>query len=583
MGVRSRWEVGVDEAVSMLHKNFEERFQFFHDMFQKIKSAKLEKAAQRKAEEAISSGIINNNNVKDESKISEIAVMNHKKELTNSSPTSSQGKGKRQRQSLDNKYNTRPKRHKINVTETDSNKDPSMADIVDTIELQTEMKVGALEELEALYKRNNLFKGIYKEKVCQICTEKNDVFKCHLCYGSYHIKCQENLLGPNPEKTPLGIGLVQIIDIKSKQGGNYPIKITSDLVDMNLDEKIDLKMKEIMCDFDGKNIVYADSTTDSSGCEDMLSTTQMDYGVHAEETNLFKCCYCTTGIEPPCSICLQYVSKKQSKILQKCSMNRCRKYYHSECLKACPQTRWSVINRLHKDSNEYLDTFACPTHFCHTCFVDSSEWQINTFKVARCIKCAGVYHTTNYCLPAGTQILSASQIICPRHTYQSKRTSTINTNWCFICSKGGKLICCETCPTSVHTECIKMIIKDEDSFICEDCESGRFPLYNEVVWVKLGCYRWWPARIIFPNEIPDRVVNHSHEKHDFVVKFFGTNDYNWIGRGRVFLFDEGDYKETFTTFKSKMDVDYRRALEEATIYYKINKGIVIIVILPMSL
>jgi len=37
----------------------------------------------------------------------------------------------------------------------------------------------------------------------------------------------------------------------------------------------------------------------------------------------------------------------------------------------------------------------------------------------------------------------------------------------------------------------------EGSFICEDCDTGRFPLYGEIVWVKLGSYRSvvviWPA------------------------------------------------------------------------------------------
>ena len=37
-------------------------------------------------------------------------------------------------------------------------------------------------------------------------------------------------------------------------------------------------------------------------------------------------------------------------------------------------------------------------------------------------------------------------------------------------------------------ECINAEIPD-GSYVCEECESGRFPLYGEVVWVKLGFYR----------------------------------------------------------------------------------------------
>lgn len=32
----------------------------------------------------------------------------------------------------------------------------------------------------------------------------------------------------------------------------------------------------------------------------------------------------------------------------------------------------------------------------------------------------------------------------------------VNTAWCFICAKGGTLVCCETCPTSFHAECLKI-------------------------------------------------------------------------------------------------------------------------------
>ncbi|VDN36998.1 unnamed protein product [Dibothriocephalus latus] len=31
-----------------------------------------------------------------------------------------------------------------------------------------------------------------------------------------------------------------------------------------------------------------------------------------------------------------------------------------------------------------------------------------------------------------------------------------NVSWCFICSKGGRIICCESCPASFHQECLKL-------------------------------------------------------------------------------------------------------------------------------
>ncbi len=31
-----------------------------------------------------------------------------------------------------------------------------------------------------------------------------------------------------------------------------------------------------------------------------------------------------------------------------------------------------------------------------------------------------------------------------------------NVSWCFICSKGGRIICCENCPASFHQECLNV-------------------------------------------------------------------------------------------------------------------------------
>jgi hypothetical protein len=37
----------------------------------------------------------------------------------------------------------------------------------------------------------------------------------------------------------------------------------------------------------------------------------------------------------------------------------------------------------------------------------------------------------------------------------------------------------------------------EGSFICEDCDTGRFPLYGEIVWVKLGSYRSVESLVVY--------------------------------------------------------------------------------------
>ena len=70
----------------------------------------------------------------------------------------------------------------------------------------------------------------------------------------------------------------------------------------------------------------------------------------------------------------------------------------------------------------------------------------------------------------------------------------------------------------------------DGGFMCEDCETGRLPLYGEIVWVKLGNYRWWPALICHPHDIPANVASISHKDGEFCVMFLGTRDYHWVHR-----------------------------------------------------
>lgn len=70
------------------------------------------------------------------------------------------------------------------------------------------------------------------------------------------------------------------------------------------------------------------------------------------------------------------------------------------------------------------------------------------------LRCPSTYHSSSYCIPAGTIVLSTKQVVCVRHLESTKYNKTVNTTWCFLCSSGGDLICCETCPTSVHPKCL---------------------------------------------------------------------------------------------------------------------------------
>ena len=221
----------------------------------------------------------------------------------------------------------------------------------------------------------------------------------------------------------------------------------------------------------------------------------------------WKCEDCTQG-KHPCLICKSYDG-----IIMQCNATLCYRYYHIDCLKTSglwPQARFSE------------KAFTCPAHVCHTCASDdpSEPFMKYTTKLLQCVRCPTSYHSGDAnCVTAGSVQFTSTSIICPKHydpkVAKSKKKARsqvvcfvnlcvfcnffltclcfcfqnhINATWCFICSKGGTLICCEKCPHAFHKECLQIETVPE-VYHCDHCETGRMPLYGEVVWVKLGVYR----------------------------------------------------------------------------------------------
>lgn len=181
---------------------------------------------------------------------------------------------------------------------------------------------------------------------------------------------------------------------------------------------------------------------------------------------MFKCIDCLSGVAPACFICNE---REGDRI--RCTAMACGKHYHSACLKSWPQVimntffifNCAVCNLI--CSNKYYLLFCqsrwqggrltCPYHVCHTCSSDNpqdSHSRALNEKIARCVRCPSSYHTSTFCLPAGSVILTGNQIVCPKH-YQAPHPP-VNAAWCFLCTRGGSLICCDTCPTSFHLTCL---------------------------------------------------------------------------------------------------------------------------------
>ncbi|XP_038559371.1 histone-lysine N-methyltransferase NSD3 isoform X6 [Micropterus salmoides] len=277
----------------------------------------------------------------------------------------------------------------------------------------------------------------------------------------------------------------------------------------------------------------------------------------------FTCLECRNG-NHPCFSC-----KTAGREVTRCSVSGCGCYYHEDCVRKLPGT-----------TNSAGGGFCCPQHSCSTCCLERDLQRASKGRLMRCIRCPLAYHTGDSCVAAGSVALTHHIMICSSHGSAKRNgllTSPINVGWCFLCArggttsrcqiqdlrhvtKGGKLLCCDSCPASFHPECLEMEMP-EGAWSCSDCRAGKKPHYKQIVWVKLGNYRWWPAEICNPRLVPSNIQSLRHDIGDFPVFFFGSHDYYWINQGRVFPYVEND--KNFVTGQININKTFKKALEEA--------------------
>ncbi|XP_063541840.1 repetitive organellar protein-like [Cydia strobilella] len=438
----------------------------------------------------------------------------------------------------------------------------------------------------------NVFKGYVRERVCENCYRAGNLVKCKSCHATYHVECvtkktevtevagptrgRKRKRGRKPKGYDPSLDTGSQSDERSQDANNseetnisFEDEAESHIVfdEDNFETLWENKMKELQTDTQDEYVSdqEIDWEVEPGHCE----IVDLKHKEKPVDFSDYKCNNCLKYETPVCFVCNSNKSPKAlTEVRQKCQVAHCHRYYHLECLDHWPQTQFNSWepSKTNKKQIEYIEALSCPRHVCHTCVSDDPRGCKTRFcgdKLARCVKCPATYHSYTKCLPAGSQILTGSQIICPRHYEHrpGKVPCHVNTGWCFICALGGTLICCEYCPTSFHAECLN-IKPPEGSYMCEDCETGRLPLYGEMVWVKLGHYRWWPGIVLHPTEIPDNILAVKHSPGEFVVRFFGQYDHYWVNRGRVFPFQEGD-SGRISSQKSKIDAAFTTAMEHA--------------------
>lgn len=269
------------------------------------------------------------------------------------------------------------------------------------------------------------------------------------------------------------------------------------------------------------------------------------------------CRKCFAG-EKNCFGCHMSVAADESTDNHICPNQECRTLFHKKCLEKWPQTKISKGNNSKRNN-------LCPQHTCHTCFSKDIH---NTGPLVKCLNCPAAYHLTLSCIPAGTKIISQSQIICPRHptdkekqrNAKEKNSKPLNIDWCNVCMESGSLVCCESCPSAFHAQCINYEESDEN-FHCIECQEGRLPLYNTIVWARVGAFRWWPG-IIMPNHVvPELILKGQKSEREFCIRFFGSYDYFWFSSERVFNYD--GINLSVKSGNSRLDSAFNIALNEA--------------------
>uniref|UniRef100_A0A8D3DBR1 Histone-lysine N-methyltransferase NSD3 n=1 Tax=Scophthalmus maximus TaxID=52904 RepID=A0A8D3DBR1_SCOMX len=346
-----------------------------------------------------------------------------------------------------------------------------------------------------------------------------------------------------------------------------------------------------ICEVYGEGLVVCEGDCSRQFHSECLGLTSLPEG-------RFTCLECRNG-NHPCFSCKTVGQEGQE--VTRCSVLGCGCYYHEDCVRKLPGTTSSPDGG-----------FCCPQHSCSTCCLERDLQRATKGRLMRCIRCPLAYHTGDSCVAAGSVILTHHIMICSSHGSAKRNgllTSPINVGWCFLCArgllvqdltdtilssyaykshylltesnraelklpmipspssatkknvgKGGKLLCCDSCPASFHPECLE-IEMPEGAWSCSDCRAGKKPHYKQIVWVKLGNYRWWPAEICNPRLVPSNIQSLRHDVGDFPVFFFGSHDYYWINQGRVFPYVEND--KNFVTGQININKTFKKALEEA--------------------
>ncbi|CAG08580.1 unnamed protein product, partial [Tetraodon nigroviridis] len=253
-------------------------------------------------------------------------------------------------------------------------------------------------------------------------------------------------------------------------------------------------------------------------------------GLTALPEGRFTCLECLNG-KHPCFSC-----KTAGREVTRCSVSGCGCFYHEDC-----------VRKLLGTTSSPGGGFCCPQHICSTCCLERDLQRASKGLLVQDLTdtiLSSYAYKSHYLLTESNRAELKLPMI-PSPSSATKKNV----------GKGGKLLCCDSCPASFHPECLEMEMP-EGPWSCSDCRAGKKPHYKQIVWVKLGNYRWWPAEICNPRLVPSNIQSLRHDIGDFPVFFFGSHDYYWINQGRVFPYVEND--KNFVTGQININKTFKK-------------------------
>nr|CDS34145.1 histone lysine N methyltransferase H3 lysine 36 [Hymenolepis microstoma] len=282
-----------------------------------------------------------------------------------------------------------------------------------------------------------------------------------------------------------------------------------------------------------------------------------------EDPSKFKCLSCRAK-HVLCRVCFKPVDDEEK---EKCQMKDCGKHFHYKCISSIS----GVIIK-----NDCIQR--CPSHVCVSCFLEDQGVSTAPYnELIHCKRCCRAYHPNDLCVPAGSEEINLSFIMCPIHMDPGRKT-IYPTGFCLIC-KGAKppRFNCSTCPRSFHPLCLGLE-NAPATYECDDCRSDDLPRYAQIVWMKSTACRWWPCELIHPRNAPMNLSQLKHAPSEFLVHYIGSTDYGWVSRSQTIPYRSGvnsPLNNPIGSASVNRDKMFNRGIRLAKVFYDVYVSILL--------